>query len=93
VFHGFLRSPEGDMTPVDVPGAGTGTYQGTYAAEFMYSFGGINPAGTITGYIQGEPRSFSGTPFFTDRAAAPECEVRWALASTRESQLLTNEIG
>jgi len=50
VYHGFLRAPDGTMTPVDVPGAGTGTYQGTYAAEFMYAFGGINPAGTITGY-------------------------------------------
>jgi hypothetical protein len=50
VFHGFLRAPDGTMTPVDVAGSGTGTYQGTYAAEFMDAFGGINPAGTITGF-------------------------------------------
>jgi hypothetical protein len=50
VFHGFLRSLKGDLTEVDVPGAGTGTYQGTDAAPYMPAFGGINPAGTITGF-------------------------------------------
>jgi hypothetical protein len=60
VFHGYLRSPEGGMTPVDVPGAGTGTYQGTYAAEYMYAFGGINPAGTITGYYADKNSVYHG---------------------------------
>jgi hypothetical protein len=50
VFHGYLRAPDSTITPVDVPGAGTGTFQGTNAAEFMPAFGGINPAGTITGF-------------------------------------------
>jgi hypothetical protein len=50
VFHGFLRAPDGTMKEVDVPGAGTGIYQGTDAAEYMFAYGGINPAGTITGY-------------------------------------------
>jgi len=60
VFHGFLRAPDGTLTPVDVPGAGTGTYQGTYAAEFMYAFGGINPAGTITGYYADKSNVYHG---------------------------------
>jgi len=60
VFHGFLRAPDGTMTPVDVPGAGTGTYQGTYAAEFMYEFGGINPAGTITGFYADKNSVYHG---------------------------------
>jgi hypothetical protein len=29
VQHGFLRSPDGEFTTFDVPGAGTGSYQGT----------------------------------------------------------------
>jgi hypothetical protein len=60
VFHGFLRSPDGTLTPVDVRGAGTGTYQGTYAAEFMAAFGGISPAGTITGYYADKNSVYHG---------------------------------
>jgi len=60
VFHGFLRSPEGDITPVELRGAGTGTYQGTYAAEFMPAFGGINPAGTITGFYADKNSVYHG---------------------------------
>lgn len=29
VSHGFLRSPDGTITPFDAPGAGTGSYEGT----------------------------------------------------------------
>jgi len=29
VYHGFLRSPNGDFTTFDAPGAGTGSYEGT----------------------------------------------------------------
>jgi len=43
VFHGFLRSPDGAFTKIDVPGAGTGAFQGT-RPEF------INAAGRITGF-------------------------------------------
>lgn len=49
-FHGYLRAPDGTITEVDAPGAGTGTYQGTDASWFIPWYGGINPAGTITGY-------------------------------------------
>src|SRR5262245_53984020 len=41
-FHGFVRGPDGSITTVDAPGAGTVFPLGTKAA-------GINPAGTITG--------------------------------------------
>jgi hypothetical protein len=52
--------PDGVLTGVDVPGAGTGTYQGTYAAEFMPAFGGINPAGTITGFYADKNSVYHG---------------------------------
>jgi hypothetical protein len=42
VFHGFLRTPDGAITTFDVPGAGTGPGQGTFA-------GNINPAQAIAG--------------------------------------------
>jgi hypothetical protein len=43
--HGFLRAPDGSFTTFDVPGAGTGSTQGT-----LYSgFAGINAEGEITG--------------------------------------------
>src|SRR5260370_41456549 len=42
VYHGFVRAPNGAITTFDVPGAGTGPFQGTYSD-------GINPAGTILG--------------------------------------------
>jgi hypothetical protein len=29
LFHGYMRAPDGTFTEVDVPGPGTGTYQGT----------------------------------------------------------------
>jgi hypothetical protein len=41
--HGFVRDPDGTITALDVPGAGTGDAQGTVAD-------GINPGGQITGY-------------------------------------------
>ena len=30
LYHGFLRWPNGKITTVDVPGAGTGAYEGTF---------------------------------------------------------------
>ena len=54
VFHGYLRSPEGSYTEVDVTGAGTDTFQGTCACWPIPCFGGISPAGTVTGsYLDG----------------------------------------
>jgi hypothetical protein len=43
VSHGFVRAPDGIITKFDVPGAGTGTDQGTFPLT-------INPVGAITGY-------------------------------------------
>jgi hypothetical protein len=42
VFHGFLRAEDGTITAFDVPGAGTGAFQGTISLS-------INPNGAITG--------------------------------------------
>ncbi len=52
VWQGCLRARDGTFTTFDPPDAGTvpGSFQGTNAAEFMPAFGGINPAGTITGF-------------------------------------------
>ena len=60
VNHGYLRSPDGTITDVDVPGAGTGTYQGTNACWFIPAWGGINPAGTITGFYADENSVYHG---------------------------------
>ena len=47
IFHGFVRSRDGEITTFDVPGAGTGAGQGTFV-----TFGdGINPAGAIAGRL------------------------------------------
>jgi hypothetical protein len=47
VNHGFVRAPNGDITTFDVPGAGTGSGQGTFGV-------GITPAGIATGaYLDG----------------------------------------
>ena len=43
VYHGFLRTPDGTITTFDVPGAGTGPFQGTIPLS-------NNPADAITGY-------------------------------------------
>ena len=43
VYHGFVRTPGGKITEFDVPGAGTGAWQGTQATA-------INPEGEITGH-------------------------------------------
>ncbi len=40
--HGFIWTPDGKLTYFDVPGAGTGAYQGTIPLT-------INPAGAIIG--------------------------------------------
>ena len=43
VAHGYMRAPDGTITTIDAPGAGTGPFQGTFAYN-------INPAGAINGY-------------------------------------------
>jgi hypothetical protein len=45
VAHGFRRAADGTITTIDVPGAGTGEFQGTFAFS-------INPAGVITGWYK-----------------------------------------
>jgi hypothetical protein len=47
VFHGFLRSPEGQLTKFDVPGAGSDSYQGTGC--FSDCPTSLNDWGAITG--------------------------------------------
>ena len=42
VYHGFLRAPDGKIKTYDVPGAGTGSGQGTQPSV-------INNRGAITG--------------------------------------------
>ena len=47
VYHGFLRSPDGQFTTFDAPGAGTGSYQGTGCpSDCVVS---LNDWGAITG--------------------------------------------
>lgn len=60
VFHGFLRWRDGRMTQYDVPGSGTGACQGTDGACYIPAFGGINPAGTITGFYVDSNNVFHG---------------------------------
>ena len=43
VYHGYVRTREGEFTTFDVPGAGKGAWQGTAPAS-------INPEGAITGF-------------------------------------------
>ena len=43
VYHGFLRTKDGDFTTFEAPDAGTGAGQGTFAFS-------INPRGAISGY-------------------------------------------
>jgi len=43
INHGFLRTSHGNLTTFDVPGAGTGNFQGTLPV-------GITPGGTIAGW-------------------------------------------
>src|ERR1700731_3835579 len=53
VNHGFLRSPHGAFTSFDVPGAGTGSGQGTLAED-------INPEGVIAGEYSDSGNVFHG---------------------------------
>jgi hypothetical protein len=53
VWHGFVRSRNGAITTFDAPGAGAGSFQGTYA-------GAIDPAGTVTGYYIDADGMFHG---------------------------------
>lgn len=43
VYHGFLRTPQGQIVSIDVSGAGTGAYQGTIAQS-------INDWGVVVGF-------------------------------------------
>jgi hypothetical protein len=60
VFHGYVRTPDGTIIDYDVPGAGTGTFQGTNACWFIVCYGSINPAGTITGFYVDTNNVFHG---------------------------------
>lgn len=43
VYHGFIRTARGKITTFDVPGAGTGNWQGTLPLN-------ITPDGAVTGW-------------------------------------------
>jgi hypothetical protein len=87
VFHGFLRSKDGEITIFDAPGAGTGSGQGT-----LITFGdGINPEGEIAGacedtncVLHGFVRAPNGT--FTSLIRQARSSLT-ALASTRLGRL------
>jgi predicted membrane protein len=70
VWRAFVRSADGTIAPFDVPGAGTGAFQGAFNV-------GINQAGTIAGdYIDGSNvfhgfvRTASGTIITFDAPGA-----------------------
>ena len=70
VYHGYVRAPDGKITPFDAPGAGTGAGQGTFPA-------GINLFGAIEGdYVDagnvshGFVRAPSGTIYTFDAPGA-----------------------
>ena len=59
-FHGYVRERDGAIKDLDVPGAGTGQYQGTNACWFIVCFGGLNPSGTIAGLFVDNDNVYHG---------------------------------
>ena len=51
--RGFVRSHDGKFITFDVPGGGTGNFQGTEVSS-------INDAGVITGYVTDPSGAFHG---------------------------------
>jgi hypothetical protein len=51
--HGFLRTPQGAITTLDAPGAGTGPYEGTIPEA-------INAGQTITGHYYDSQKAVHG---------------------------------
>jgi len=81
VTHGLLRARDGTITTFDVPGAGTGAFQGTFS-------GGINPKGVIAGVYtdannvnHGFVRAPDGTITTFDVSAAGTGAFQGTLAS------------
>jgi hypothetical protein len=64
VWHGFVRTEAGVITPIDAPAAGSGANQGTFGA-------GINSKGVIAGYYVDSGNVYHG---FT-RAASGKITV------------------
>ena len=58
VFHGFLRSPEGEFTLFDAPNAGTGEFQGTGCSSDCEV--SLNDFGEITGNYIDANSNFHG---------------------------------
>ena len=53
VYHGFLRTKDGDFTTFEAPDAGTGAGQGTFPRT-------NNPSDAITGYYMDANSAFHG---------------------------------
>ena len=53
VYHGYVRTPEGEFSTFEAPGAGKGAWQGTQPAA-------INPEGAITGYYTDKKNAVHG---------------------------------
>jgi hypothetical protein len=56
VWHGFVRTPDGEFTTFEVPGAGTGSFQGTWV-NFQE---GLNGQGAATGWYIDENNNYHG---------------------------------
>jgi hypothetical protein len=53
VYHGFIRSTDGEFTTIDAPGAGTGYLQGTQVS-------GLNDDGTVVGFYYDANHAYHG---------------------------------
>jgi hypothetical protein len=56
VYHGFVRTPDGNFETFDPPGAGTGPFQGTWVSFEA----GLTAQGTTTGWYIDETYTYHG---------------------------------
>jgi len=68
LFHGWLRTPDGMISRIDVAGAGTGAFEGTFSVAINWEgtmVGGFIPPDESFGNVQGFVRDVDGniTPF------------------------------
>ena len=81
--HGFVRATDGDITTFDVPGAGTGSGQGTYGY-------GINLAGMIEGTYVDSNGVYHGYVRTRDRDITPFDVLGAAPAAARAPRAITS---